>query len=78
VRRSNCLVFAARAWWRWRKQGAYFALRRSRHISGLHWLVNHRGRWVHFEPVRPKAAWWLAVFDKLYYRGRIRRSDSPH
>lgn len=74
-KRCNCLVFAALAWWRWRRRGAYFALRRSRHIAGLHWLVYYRGRWIHFDPLAPKQNMVAAAFHKLWYLGRIRRGD---
>lgn len=72
--RSNCFVFALLAWWRWRRDGAYFAVRQSRHITGWHWLVYHRGRWVHFEPQRVLSG-WRAAAHKLWYRGYVRRGD---
>lgn len=75
-RRSNCLFFAVAAWWRWRKRGAYLSLRLSRHIAGWHYLVNHRGRWIHYEPVDPQPL-PQALWHKLWYIGRVRRSDEP-
>jgi hypothetical protein len=75
VRRGNCFVFAARAWWRWRKQGAYWALRQSRHIAGWHWLVHHRGRWIHYEPLAPRSGWCRTAVHKVWFEGRIRRGD---
>jgi hypothetical protein len=76
VRRSNCFFWALVAWWRWRRQGAYFALRLSRHIWGWHWLVYHPRfkRWVHYEPRWvdgcPKVIW-----VKLLYPGIVKRDD---
>ena len=54
MRRSNCALFAVRAWWRWRSSGAYLSIRKSRHITVWHWLVRYRGRWIHYEPIVPK------------------------
>ena len=68
-------MFAAVAWWRWRDRGAYWALRKSRHIAGWHWLVNHRGRWIHYEPREPKATWLKAAAHKVWYVGTIKRGD---
>ena len=75
MRRSNCFVFAVGAWWRWRHRGAYWAVRQSRHIAGWHWLVNHRGRWIHFEPLEPRDGWLRAAIHKLWYDGHIKRGD---
>lgn len=75
MRRCNCFVFALLAWWRWRRKGAYWALRQSRHIAGWHWLVHYRGRWVHYEPIAPRPECWRAAVHKLWYRGRIVRGD---
>jgi hypothetical protein len=73
--RSNCLLFALSAYWRWRKKGAYLCVRPSRHIAGWHWMVHYRGRFVHFSPDEPQPQWWIAVIHKLWFSGRIRRSD---
>ena len=75
MRRSNCFVFAFLAWWRWRHRGAYFALRKSRHIAGWHWLVYYRGRWIHYEPRDPRKIWAAAAIHKVWYDGQIRRRD---
>lgn len=77
--RSNCLLFALAAWWRWRKQGAYLALRKTRHLIGYHWLVRHPrfDRWVAFEPLRYFDATWREALAKLWYAGKIARDDKP-
>jgi hypothetical protein len=75
VRRSNCFVFALVAWWRWRKRGAYWWLRESRHIAGWHWGVHYRGRFIHYEPVAPRRGWLSAAMHKVWYRGVIKRGD---
>jgi hypothetical protein len=75
VRRSNCFFFAFHAWWRWRKRGAYWWLRESRHIAGWHWGVHYRGRFIHYEPVAPKPQWWRASLHKIWYHGTIKRGD---
>lgn len=73
-KRSNCFVFAA---WLWITRGGYFAVRKSRHIAGWHWLWSpDLKRWLHYEPLDVKGlpgdCW-----RKLLYRGRIKRGDSP-
>lgn len=76
MRRSNCLFFALAAWRRW---GGYFAVRRTRHLVGWHWLVRHPryDRWVAFEPLAYHATWWREVVAKLWYAGRVVRDDKP-
>jgi hypothetical protein len=73
-RRCNCFVFALAAWLRWRSQGAVWGVRNSRHITGLHWMVFHRGRWIHYEPLTPKSM-PQAAWHKLWYHGHIKRGD---
>jgi hypothetical protein len=73
--KSNCLFFAFKAWWRWRKKRAYVAFRKSDHITGLHWLVNYKGRWIHFQPRKPKERLAKAIIHKLYFEGYISRRD---
>ena len=59
-------------WWR---HGGYFCVRRSRHIWGWHWLWSpDLKRWVHYEPLMPKEM-PAAMWDKLWYEGRIKRGD---
>lgn len=77
MRRSNCFLASVVIWWRWRKQGAYWACRRTRHMPiGLHWLVYHPRykTWVHYEPTTiddsPQVLW-----VKLFYRGKLKRGD---
>lgn len=71
-KRSNCFVFAA---YLFVTRGGYIAMRKSRHITGWHWLWSpDLKRWVHYDPMFPKnlpAAMW----HKLWYHGRIRRGD---
>lgn len=76
LRRSNCLLFALAAWRRW---GGYFAVRRTRHLVGWHWLVRHPryDRWVAFEPMQYHATWWREAVAKLWYAGRVVRDDKP-
>jgi hypothetical protein len=73
--RNNCLFFALAAWWRWRKKGAYLSWRLSRNITGLHWVVHYKGRVIHYEPINPKKTWFKAAIDKIWYRGKIHRTD---
>ena len=68
-------MFALRAWIRWWPH-AYLSTRPSHHVTGLHWLVHYRGRFIHFAPRRPKGM-PAAILDKLYYDGIIRRRDDP-
>jgi hypothetical protein len=75
VCRSNCFFFAAIAWWRWRRKGAYWWMRESRHIAGWHWGVYYRGRFIHYDVLEPRSPWWRAAIHKLWYEGRIRRND---
>ena len=75
MKRCNCFVFAWYCYW---TRGGYCALRKSRHIAGWHWLWSpptKRHRWVHYEPLAPKAGCWAAALHKVWYRGRIRRGD---
>jgi len=76
ARRSNCFLFALVAWWRWRKRGGrvYWWVRDSDHIAGWHWGVEYRGRKVHYEPLQPRPL-PMALWHKLWYRGRIVRGD---
>ena len=72
ARRSNCFLFAFWLFW---TRGGYWCVRRSRHITGWHWLWSPDLKtWLHYEPLRPKrmpqAAW-----HKLWYHGRIKRGD---
>lgn len=73
-RRSNCLFFAL---WLWYLRGGYIALRWSRHIWGVHWVwISHdRRRLLHYTPISPKTNLLAASIDKLWYRGRISRTD---
>ena len=73
--RSNCFFFSARAWWRWRKRGAYWCVRNSRNIAGWHWSVHYRGRFIHYEPLEPRKTWLRAAIHKLWYEGTIKRGD---
>lgn len=71
-RRSNCFLFAA---WLWATRGGYFAVRKSRHITGWHWLWSpDLRRWVHYEPLHPLSG-WRAALNKLWYRGYVKRGD---
>ena len=60
----------------WLTRGGYVAMRRSRHITGIHWLWSKdTKRWVHYTPIRPKDQLVFAAFHKLWYRGKIQRDD---
>ena len=76
MRRSNCFVFALRAWWRWRKHGGrvYWWLRDSDHVAGWHWGVEYKGRKIHYTPRHPKGM-PVAMIDKIWYHGHIKRND---
>jgi len=74
---SNCFFFA---WYMWFTRGGYCTIRKSRHITGLHWMWSPKNsfikpRWVHYEPLKPKKEWYLAIFHKLLYKGKIVRGD---
>lgn len=80
MRRSNCLIFALG---RWRRDGGYLVLRRSRHGWWLH--VLHRRKLSEppysFVPDRPiewhKLPWLLRVLPlhTFVYRGHIVEGD---
>lgn len=77
--KSNCFFFALKAWFRWKNKGAYWAvrkLREERNWIGLHWLVNYKGRWIHFEPISPKETIIESAIHKLWYEGTIKRTDA--
>ena len=74
-RRGNCLWFALAAWLRWPE--SYFAVRRTRHLVGWHWLIHHRGRWIAWEPLHYHDSVWREMLAKLWYSGRVARDDKP-
>lgn len=77
MKRSNCFFFALSLWLRWRKQGAYFAVRNTRHLVGWHWVVQHPKykRWIGYEPYVYHGTWWREAVAKFWYRGKIVRDD---
>lgn len=72
-RRSNCLVWARRMYWR---HGGYIAFRPSLYTR----LIKHRlwspdlVTWYSYNPVNPKRG-WRAVLDCIWFRGEVRRGD---
>jgi hypothetical protein len=73
--RSNCFVFA---WWMFFTRGGYIAVRKSRHITGFHWLWSaDLKRWLHYEPIKPKKLPYV-IWDKLWFHGRIKRDDKEY
>lgn len=76
VSRSNCFFFA---FWMWATRGGYFAVRRTRHMSGVgwHWLWSRDLKhWLHYEPDDPKEL-PAAIWHKVWYKGRVVRGDRP-
>lgn len=73
---SNCFFFA---FYMWITRGGYCSIRKSRHITGWHWLwspATKKHRYVHYEPINPKPEWYKAAFHKLLYKGKILRNDN--
>jgi hypothetical protein len=77
-RRCNCLVFV---FWYWIHHGGWVAFRLSHPPLGIGWhwawFSADRKRMLHYQPIGRKTRWWSAIFHKLWYRGRLRRYDTP-
>lgn len=80
--RGNCFIVALLILWRLRRYTGRNAVvwwaRRSDHIWGAHWGVETRDRrhvW-HYSPLRP-ASLPRALWDKLWYIGRLHWGDKP-
>lgn len=73
MRRTNCLFFAL---WLWITRGGYLVVRKSRHVTGWHWLWSRdsRMRLIHYEPILPKEL-PPVLWHKIWYQGRIKRGD---
>lgn len=82
MRRSNCFLVAWHLWLiRYRCRG-YCAIRLTRPPIrwGWHWVyipAGRRLRTIHYEPIRRETVLWRAAIHKLWFKGRIRRYDTP-
>jgi hypothetical protein len=74
MKKSNCFFFA---FWKFLTQGGYWAVRKSRHIWGWHWLWSpDLITWYHYSPLKPKKL-PCALWDKFWYKGEIKVGDKP-
>jgi hypothetical protein len=74
-KKSNCFFFAFWLFW---TRGGYLAFRRSRNITGIHWLWSpDLKNWLQYSPIEPKKNFFAAMIHKIWYHGHILRSDVP-
>jgi hypothetical protein len=72
--RSNCLVWAIR---QWHRNGGYLVIRRSHSGPFWHFMWSQNLRKVEgYSPIKRKYG-WVAVLDKLWFRGQVVEEVPP-